>query len=92
MKSKGLEAFSKFCDSTNACVNSGGITNVDLMAKEQVEKELVECAQYKQAINVFKSIGFTLSETIGGEYFIIIGEKEFKLTKKSHDLLKKVCR
>lgn len=45
--SKGLEAFNKFCDSVNACVNSGGITNVDLIAKEQVEKELKESENYK---------------------------------------------
>ena len=40
--SKGLDAFNKFCDSVNICVNSGGIANIDLIAKEQVEKELKE--------------------------------------------------
>ena len=81
MKSKGLKALDSIIE-TFYDKNTEDI--------KVVRKELVEHAQYKQAINVFKSIGFTLSETIGGEYFIIIGEKTFKLTKKSHDLLKKV--
>lgn len=50
--SKGLEAFNKFCDSVIACVNSGGISNIDLIAKEQVEKELKEGEKNKQALDI----------------------------------------
>lgn len=38
--SEGLKAFNNFCESVLACVNSGGITNVDLKSRDIIEKEL----------------------------------------------------
>ena len=81
----GLETLNKFCDSVNACISSGGITNVDLKAKKQIEKELKVLNFVLE--NTIIDLGFDEEEDA---YYIEINGSRIICTKEEYELLKEV--